>query len=227
MNDKDYAVYEALLRTNTFGTEYASTFPLTSKAIPAFARLPGIITEIGPVEQNPGTPSSPHVQSKEEACENLYALLKRIAKTAKDIDVTQPGFAADYRIQDDSQRGIIVTATAFIKKITENGHTPQFVEYDLPADLLMILQGHLGAITNDAHGLTEDQMANVATTQEVRLLIKEGRALLKTLDAAVSNFYHNDPVILAKWRTASRIHRTGGSPPPPEPEPEPPTPPTP
>jgi hypothetical protein len=88
----------------------------------------------------------------------------------------------------------------------------------------MILQCHLAAISDDAQNQATDQIANVGATAQVRELIKEGRALLKTLDTVVPNRYDDDPGILAEWRTASRIHRTGGSPPPPEPTP--PTPPT-
>ena len=87
------------------------------------------------------------------------------------------------------------------------------------------LQGHFAAKVGHAYGLTTDQMVHIATDQEASLLYKDGRAIIKAPDNVVSNFYHNDPVILAKWRTASRILRTSDSPPPPEPEP--PTPPTP
>jgi len=225
MNDKDYQVYQALIRTSAFGTQYASTFPPTSKATPAFARLPLLIAEIGPVEQTPGTPASSHTLSKEDRCEQLWALLKRIAKTAKDIGRTEPGFDTDYRLGDDSQRAVIASATAFHQKIIASGHGPKFIEYDLPGDFIMILQGHLAAISNDAQNQATDQIANVGATAQVRELIKEGRALLKTLDTVVPNRYYDDPVILAEWRTASRIHRTGGSTPPPGPTP--PTPPTP
>ncbi len=42
-------------------------------------------------------------------------------------------------------------------------------------------------------------------------MIREGRALIKSLNTSVRNFFRANPEILAEWRTASRIRPTGGS----------------
>ena len=63
-------------------------------------------------------------------------------------------------------------------------------------------------------------MEDVGDTVRTRGLIAEAREVIGSLNTSVRNRFRRDPDILAEWRTASRIHRTGG-PGPDEPTPPP------
>ncbi len=62
-------------------------------------------------------------------------------------------------------------------------------------------------------------MADIGDTVRTRGLIAEAREVIASLNTSVRNRFRTEPDILAEWRIASRIHRTGDS------SPEEPTPP--
>jgi len=64
MTDYEYSIYDALKSTHEFGSKYAAQFPDTSKAKAAFARLPALLSEIGPDDTKPGAAASPTTAKK-------------------------------------------------------------------------------------------------------------------------------------------------------------------
>ena len=69
----------------------------------------------------------------------------------------------------------------------------------------------LVAIGEKGDEQTDDKIDDVGDTARIAALIKEARELIGSLNTSVRNRFRRDPEILAEWRTASSIHRTGGS----------------
>ncbi len=53
-------------------------------------------------------------------------------------------------------------------------------------------------------------MEDIGDTARTRELIQAARKAIGSLNTSVRNRFRQEPDILAEWRTASRIHRTGG-----------------
>jgi hypothetical protein len=207
MTDHEYAIYDALKSTNEFGSKYAAQFPATSKAKAAFARLPALVQEIGPDDTKPGAAASPATAKKQNQIDEVRLDLLAIAKTARTIAEDEPGFSTAYKMGDDTQRATIQTANDFLKELAQPGVAAKFIAYDLPADFVADLQADLAAITGTGEEQDEDRREAAGDTEKIRGLIKEGKALLTTLDTSVTNKFRDQPAILAEWQTASHIRR--------------------
>jgi hypothetical protein len=207
MTDHEYAIYEALKGTHEFGGKYAAQFPDTSKAKPAFARLPLLIKEIGPVNTKPGGAPSPATAKKKSQIDEVRIDLLAIAETARTINDDEPGFSTAFKVGPDTQRANIDTANAFLKELAKPGVAEKFIAYDMPADFVADLQADLAAIGVTGDEQIEDKREDVGDTAEIRTLIQEGSDLLKILNTSVTNKFRDQPTILAEWQTASHIRR--------------------
>ena len=205
--DHEYAIYQALQSTSEFGSKYAAQFPDTSKAKPAFARLPALIKEIGPVTTKPGGTPSPATAKKQSQIDEVRADLLAIAETARTINDDEPGFSTSFKVGDDTQRATIETANAFLKELAKPGVAAKFIAYDLPADFVADLQADLAAIGVTGEEQIEDKREDAGDTEKIRGLIKEGNDLLKILNTSVTNKFRDQPATLAEWQTASHIRR--------------------
>jgi hypothetical protein len=87
------------------------------------------------------------------------------------------------------------------------GIAAKFIAYDLPADFVTDLQTDLAAIGGSGEEQDEDKREASGGTEKIRGLIKEGKALLTTLDTSVTNKFRDQPAILAEWQTASHVRR--------------------
>ena len=225
MNDKDNAVYQALARVNRFGVIHAAAFPPGSHAVAGFARANPLASDIDPDDSTPGTPASAATGARNHLFAEVWDDLKAIAGTARTIAKTEPGFAANYHLGGDTHREILATATAFLGHLQAPATVAKFIAYDMPAGFVADLTADLAAISGKGAEQTDDKIEDIGDTARTRALIAEAREVIASLNTSVRNRFRHEPDILAEWRTASRIHRTGGSgPDEPTPPPAPPVP---
>ncbi len=224
MNDKDNAVIEALGRVNRFAAANLPAFPAGSMALTDFARAGAIAAELIPSDSTPGIPSSAATGAKNHLFEEVWEDLLAIADTARSIARKEPGFAANFRLGEDTHREIIATATAFLEKLQDLAIAAKFIAYSLPADFVADLQADLAAIDGKKSEQTDDRIEDIGDNARNRALVKEARDLIKSLNTSVKNRFRRDPEILAEWVTASRIHRTSSRGPVTTPPPTPPAP---
>ena len=219
MNDKDNAVYQALGRVNRFGVAHAAAFPVGSNAIAGLARSAQITADILPDDSIPGIPASAATGARNHLFAEVWEDLKAISGTARSIARAEPGFATNFRLGDDTHREILASSTAFLGHLQNPATVAKFIAYDMPAGFVADLTTDLAAIEGKGAEQTDDKIEDIGDTVRTRNLIQEAREVLATLNTSVRNRFRQEPDIVAEWRTASRIHRTGG------PAPEEPTPP--
>ena len=211
MNQQDIEVSKTLGRINRFSATRGSALPAGSIAATEFARCVTLAGEIGPDDSTPGIPASPATPAMDYLFDKVWEDLKAISGTARTINTQEPGFSTRFRLADDSHGAILATADDFLEHLQDAATVAKFVAYLLPADFVTTLQADLAKISGKGEEQTDDQLAHVGDTAQTRALIKEGRALIKSLNTSVRNFFRAQPEILAEWRTASRIRHTGGS----------------
>jgi hypothetical protein len=115
MNNKDYAVIDALGRVNRFSPAHLAAFPAGSKALTDFARAAEIGTLLVPSDSTPGIPASPATGARNHLFDEVWDDLLAIAGTARTIARKEPGFSTNFRVGEDTHREIIATATDFLK----------------------------------------------------------------------------------------------------------------
>lgn len=208
MNDKEDHVYDALGRVVTFGVTHAEMFAPTSTARTDFTRAGVIYTELGPPDQQRGTPASPFTGNKAVLIAELRDDLILIAGTARTIDVKQPGFAAAFSLGPDTQRDTLASAAAFLVELEKPGVAAAFLAYSMDASFVQDLTDDIREIKGTKDGQEEDQQEDSGKTARERALIKEARTLIRSLTTSVKNRFRRDPEVLAKWKTASHIQRS-------------------
>jgi hypothetical protein len=211
MNQQDIEVCKTLGRINRFSFTHGGALPAGSIAGTQFARCVTLVVEIGPDDTASGTPASPATAAMDHLFDKVWEDLKAVSGTARTINTTEPGFSTRFRLGDDTHEAILATAADFLEDLADAATVAKFIAYLLPADFVTTLQADLAKISGKGGEQTDDQLADVGDTAQTRALIKEGRALIKSLNTSVRNFFRTHPAILAEWRTASRIRQTGGS----------------
>jgi len=86
--------YDRATRVQTFGRDNAADFAAGSKALTLFTSLDGLMVKTDAAKAD----QSPNRVSKETLLDGMMLDLKNIARTARDIEKTDNGFAAPYRI---------------------------------------------------------------------------------------------------------------------------------
>jgi hypothetical protein len=125
----------------------------------------------------------------------------------------EPGFAADFRLGDDTHREIIASASAFLGHLEVTATAAKFIAYSMPADFVTDLQTDLAAIDGKKSEQTDDRIEDIGDNARNRALVKEARTSSKasapprkTASAVTPPSSPSGPP-----PPASRIHRTGGS----------------
>ena len=223
MDDRQFAVYEALLRVNKFGAEHSSAFQVPEAAVGNFNEASQLAGKIIVDDFEPGTAPSPATPAKKATIEDVYADLKAITDTARTIALLEPGFDVGYRLPEYTQREILAAAEDFLLKLADAATFAKFQAYSIDAAFLTELQADVTLISGKKSEQAGDRIGDIGGTAETAGQISEARKLIKALNTSVRNKFRNDPVVLAKWSAASRIHRTSsrnpGNPPPTPPAP--------
>ncbi|HAO79685.1 MAG TPA: hypothetical protein DCQ92_12055 [Verrucomicrobia subdivision 3 bacterium] len=105
MNDHDQRRYDRATRVQTFGRDNTADFTAGSKVTTLFTSLDDLIVKADDAKAD----QSPNRVSKETLLDGMLLDLKNISRTAREIEKTENGFAAPYRIPDNPAESAITT----------------------------------------------------------------------------------------------------------------------
>lgn len=205
-------------RVIAFGDDNAADFAAGSKALTCFAGLKAIIVKLDAAKAGQRTATGG--TAREILFDALRLDLQNIARTARAIALQEPGFADGFRLPDVPTDGaLLTTADAYLTRLAEQladdaatktrkaAMVAKFVAHELPADFVTDLRDDIKAI-RDALAAQENERANgVGSTAAIGPLLKEGNALVATLDAIMHNKYTRQPDKLRAWQSASHVER--------------------
>lgn len=216
MNDRDVRRYERATRVQTFGRNNAADFAAGSKAKIGFTKLDGLIRQLDDAKAG----QLPNRVSKETLVDSLMLDLKNISRTAREIEKSEAGFAAPYRIPDNPAE-IAITAHAdsvlasledqagdsATTKADKAALRARFVEYELPADFVANLRTDRDAITGTTqHNQVEDQ-DGMENTALIGKLLGQANEQIVQLHAIVLNKYTRQSEKLRVWQSVSHVER--------------------
>lgn len=216
MDDRDQRRYDRLTRIQTFGIEHAEDITPGSKAATHFANTAKHVTDLDTAKAG----QLPARVSKATLLDALGLDFKNISRTARAIDLTEPGFAAPYRIPSNSAESAIATHADNLLLLLEGQATEsedeinaksalraRFIAYDIPADFVTDLRTDREALREaNVHNQSETQ-SGVEDTARISQILESAAKDVQELDAIMHNKYTRDPAKLHAWQRASRVER--------------------
>lgn len=216
MNDRDQRRLERAQRVQAFGTENASAFAPGGKAQTHFTNIGSLILRLEKARAG----QAPHRVSKSTLLDALMLDLQNIARTAKQIAQAEHGFAAPYRIPDNTSEASILAHTDGVLGELEDqpddgaelraakaARRERFVAYELPADFVAQLRADRDAIAQTTRENQGEVLDGVENTSLIGELLGEINREVAEIDAIVRNKFTRQPEKLRAWASASRVER--------------------
>jgi hypothetical protein len=224
MNDRDILRHDRLDRVSTFGIENHSDLPPGSEPITRFANVATFSGKLDAYKV--GQLRGP--ASLQALLDALWSDFKDIARTARAIDLDEPGFAAFYRLPGEpTESSIKAHADSLLARLEDvltatpsrPADTPaqlaeksalraKFIGKLIPADFVEDLRADRDAIDGKKLANTADNLKGLESTESISLLLIEGGKEVTRLDAMMQNLYRGNPAKLHAWLAASRVERS-------------------
>ena len=215
MNDQNDRYIDRGTRVQTFGIDNAADFP-EGLARQYFSQLDGLLDQVRAAQAN----QLPARISKEALLDALHLDLKNISRTARSIELTEPGFAAPYRLPDSpAQMHLANHADAVLMNLEDKAtdsieakaakaaKRAKFIAYEMPQTFVAELRADRDAIANaNRHNQSEVQ-DGVESTSLIGELIGQMNDVITHLDAMMYNKYTRQPEKLRAWQSASHVER--------------------
>jgi hypothetical protein len=121
--------------------------------------------------------------------------------------VTHPGLAAEMRLNraTSSYAALVTRARAFHSALVPV--KADFVAYGFAETVDADLLAMITAIEAAAGRKNDGKAIHIGGTAGLAAICKAGVAIVRKLDAILSNIYQPDPVKLAGWKAARRVER--------------------
>ncbi|MES2440922.1 MAG: hypothetical protein V4584_17790 [Verrucomicrobiota bacterium] len=217
MNDRDILRHERLDRVSTFGIENHADLPAGSEAIARFANVATLSGKLDGFKV--GQLRGP--ASLQTLLDAAWSDFKDIARTARAIDLDEPGFAAFYRLPGEPTASNIKThADSLLARLEDApADTPaqlaekaalraKFIGKLIPADFVEDLRADRDAIDGKNLANTAGNLKGLESTESISVLLLEGTQEVTRLDAMMQNLYRRNPAKLHAWLAASRVERS-------------------
>lgn len=209
MNEAQRLILEMLQRADGFATPRTGDFAVGSKAIALIGVVHGAVqtaTGFLTKQQSGGSGLHAGTSAKTEAYLALWHDIDDICRTARSIGDEVPGIEDKFhRPRSASDEAIKAVARTFLQDAP--AFEAQFIEYELRADFLADLQADLTAFETAESVQDSNLDKQVEGTKGFNEALKQGLQAVRKLDGIIRNKYHNQPEIIAAWKSASHIER--------------------
>ena len=146
--------------------------------------------------------------------------LQNIARTARSIELGEAGFASPYQLPTNTSENALTThADRVLDRLqpapgdppavltAKAALTQKFITYDLPADFVTSLNATRQAIIQANENHEKDNEQGAGSTAQIEVLLRQGRDIIKQLNACMHNKYTGVPDKLRAWKSACHIVR--------------------
>ena len=198
-----------LVRVSTFGAEHAAAFPIDTVAARTFVEVQDAASQL---EQHAVTQASvrsrDRVYMKAAARTRLRESLRDISRTARALAIDAPGLRHMFRVpRTNGDHALLTAARAMARDATENAEG--FIEHGLPATFVTDVDAAVAALEHATSEYESTKQAGAVASAGVDVVLARGRASVRRLDAIVANVCRDDPPMMAAWRLARRVERSG------------------
>jgi hypothetical protein len=203
-------------RVQTFGIQNTADFAAGSKAQTHFTNIDTLLGKLDQAKAG----QIPARAGKAVLFQALDLDLVNLARTARQIEKTENGFAAPFRLPDNTSDTALLIHTDAVLAVLEDQPADdaatkaekaavraRFIEYEMPADFVAHLRADRDAITDAGKHNEGENLDGVKNTRLIDELLKQINGEVAELDAIMHNKYTGQPEKLAAWISASHVER--------------------
>lgn len=179
-------------------------------AYPALkAKLAAQETQIVTLAQDQQTnvgEASQQVILKNQLLEAVRADNARIARGAKAIALTTPGFATPFAMPaSHGEEAIIGTARAFLALLAAPATQQKFTDMGMPADFAADLQADISDFDSFSDGKDAATQARIAALRDLNDAMTAASQTVDAIDAQVHFVFADQPNSIDGWNNAKRL----------------------
>jgi hypothetical protein len=147
------------------------------------------------------------VEQKSVLREATRRKMKRYSRTARSLNIDDPGFRRLFRIPDsDNDQSLLATAREFVAEARR--FAVDFARLGIPANLADELGADIAAMDTAINTKASANTETVGASAGVDAQIERGMTAERILDSIMKNVYHDNPVKLAEWGSARHVKRS-------------------
>lgn len=195
---------DKLVRVQQFGETYNAQFPDASPGRQAFGAVETAIATLNREAATRVSRASEGATRKPVARAALVARLDAIARTARLIAQTTPGFDEPFKLPRPVNYGVVLSAAhAFLRDVEPLA--AQFIARGLSVDFVTDLRTALGGLERAHADREAGRVARSSAQTGIRLAIKSGATAVSAIDLIVRYQFAADAEMQAAWRRARRV----------------------
>ena len=207
MTDREQNINDMFIGTAAFDDENAGDYRNLPDAAANFAIVRGVIAEL----ENYSAAQVSGASGR--AVEHLSVLdaavrrkMKRYSKTARALNIDDPGFRRLFRVPEDNNRQILMNAAR--EFVVEARRFPnEFEGRGIPATLADELEADLDQMETQLTAKATGKIGSVGATAGIDEQIEDGMKAETILDSIMHNVYFDNPVKLAQWMSARHVKK--------------------
>lgn len=207
MTEREQNIQDMFIATAQFDTENSGDYAHLEDALANFLIVRDVIAAIENLsaDQLSGL-AGQAVEQKSTIRLAIRRKMKRYSRTARGLNIDDPGFRRLFSIPDGKNEQVLLAAAReFVSEARR--FEADFRRRGILPDLANQLEADINAMEAAMSAKASGQMETVGATAGIDAEIERGMEAEKILDSIMRNVYDDNPIKLAEWRTARHVRR--------------------
>ena len=207
MTDREQNILDMFISTVAFDAENSNDYRELPDAAANFVIVRAAISALENFSATQLSGASGRaVEQKSTIRAAIRRKMKRYSRTARALNIDDPGFRRLFRIPDnDNDQLLLATAREFV--VEARRFPTEFAGRGIPATLANELEADINAMEAAMAAKASGKIGSVGATAGIDEQIEDGMNAEIILDSIMHNVYFDNPVKLAQWRTARHIKK--------------------
>lgn len=207
MTDREQNIFNMFISTVAFDAKNSGDYSNLPDAAANFAIVNAAISALENYSATQLSGASGRaVEQKSTIRAAIRRKLYRYARTARALNIDDPGFRRLFRVPDnDSDQLLLATAREFV--VQARLYVSEFAGLGIPATLANELEADIDAMETAMSAKATGNMETVGATAGIDEQIEDGMTAEKVLDSIMNNVYFDTPVKLAEWTSARHVKK--------------------
>ena len=205
MTKAQLARCDMFARVRNFGETHREHFPDASVGGQAFAAVATSVTQLNEYTGDNASTTRDRRRAQQIARTALRDQLDAIARTARLIARTRPGFDDPFRLPHQrTDDALLTTGRVFVQ--SADPLASPFIAHGMPQTFIADVKERIDQLEQAAHDHRLGKSDHLTVQTAIATALSTGMAAVRTLDLIVANQFRDDPVTLAVWERVRRLN---------------------